>query len=79
MNNIKYKEIKFNLDKEEKFNEEILIELFKEIESLKKENKLVIGNKKLFSCIKYTKHPCYLVLVDSNNKNNIYISLWLGV
>ena len=53
-------------------------ELKKEINELKKEIKEIkekyeiIGNKKLFSCIKFEKHPCYLILVDSANKDKIY-------
>ena len=50
LKNIKYKEIIFYLDKEEKTNEETLIDFSKEIESLKKENKqlkLELSNIKL--------------------------------
>jgi len=53
-------------------------ELKNEIKNLKneikemKEKNMLIGKTKAFSCIKYINHPCYLVLVDYKNKNEIY-------
>ena len=53
-------------------------ELKNEIKNLKneikeiKEKEMLIGKTKAFSCIKYINHPCYLVLVDYKNKNEIY-------
>ena len=55
-------------------------ELKKEIENLKKEIKeikekmTVLENKPIFNWIKYEKHSCCLVLVDSKNKDPIYDS-----
>ena len=37
-----------------------------------KGNNYVVGNKQVFSCVKYENHPCLLVLVDYKNKDKVY-------
>ena len=44
-----------------------------ELVEIKNKRETVNINKK-FSYIKYLNHPCYLILVDHNNKNKLYLN-----
>ena len=71
-NEINKKEINL-LKKENNELKQEIINLKKEIKKINDKHS-IIGNKKIFYCIKYEKHPCYLILVDINNKDKYYLN-----
>ena len=64
-------EIKFLNNENNNLKKEIS-NIKKELDDLKNVRE-TIYNKKVFSYIKYPHHSCYLILVDHNNKNKIYL------
>ena len=65
------KEIQF-LKNENNILKQNILNIKKELVKIKNRNQTVDNNKK-FSYIKYPNHPCYLILVDHNNKNKLYL------